>query len=95
MFGLLVNFGQLWGEPWYGKNTGFIEGLPTGLRDVELASAESSDFFGHAQRRFRFTVIVSIDPCCQLVRAQQAIGFRDRPLPNPYETPSCQETDSP
>ena len=37
MFGLLVIVGQLWGEPWYGKHTGLIEGLPTGLRDGELA----------------------------------------------------------
>jgi SAM-dependent methyltransferase len=44
-------------------------------------SAESSDLFGHDQRRFRFTIIVSIDPCCQLVRAQQAIRSRDRSLP--------------
>ena len=36
MFGLLIIFGQLWGEPWYGKNTGLMEGLPAGLRDVEL-----------------------------------------------------------
>src|SRR5215831_16901648 len=36
MFGLLVIFGQLWDEPWYGKNTSLMEGLPTGLRDVEL-----------------------------------------------------------
>jgi hypothetical protein len=36
MFGFLLIFGQLWGEPWYGKNPGCIEGLPTGLRDVEL-----------------------------------------------------------
>ena len=36
MFGLLVIFGQLWGKPWYGENTGLMEGLPTGLRDVEL-----------------------------------------------------------
>src|SRR5262245_2568393 len=36
MFGLLVIFGQLWDEPWYGKNTSLMEGLPTGLHDVEL-----------------------------------------------------------
>src|ERR1700739_5145513 len=36
MFGLLVIFGELWDEPWYGKNTSLLEGLPTGLRDVEL-----------------------------------------------------------
>ena len=39
MFGLLVIFDQLWGEPWYGKNTGLMEGLPTGLRDVELTGS--------------------------------------------------------
>ena len=36
MFGLLIIFGQLWGEPWYGKNAGLMEGLPTGLCNVEL-----------------------------------------------------------
>jgi hypothetical protein len=36
MFGLLVIFGQLWGEPWYGKNAGLMEGLPTGLPYVQL-----------------------------------------------------------
>jgi len=36
MFGLLVIFGQVWGEPWYGKNAGLMEGLPTGLRYVQL-----------------------------------------------------------
>jgi hypothetical protein len=36
MFRLLLIFGQVWDEPWYGKNTGLMEGFPTGLRDVEL-----------------------------------------------------------
>ena len=36
MFGLFIIFGQLWGEPWYGKNTGLMEGLPTGLCYIEL-----------------------------------------------------------
>src|SRR5919198_5972041 len=36
MFGLLIIFGQLWGEPWYRKNPGCIEGLPTGFCHVEL-----------------------------------------------------------
>src|SRR5262249_17988234 len=42
--------------------------------------AESSDRFLVGRERFSITGIVSIDLCCQLVRAQQAIGFRDRPL---------------
>ena len=36
MFGLLVIFGQFWGEPWYGKNSGFIEGFTTGPHHVQL-----------------------------------------------------------
>ena len=36
MFGLLVIFSQCWGEPWYGKNAGLMEGLPTGLHYVQL-----------------------------------------------------------
>jgi hypothetical protein len=36
MFGLLVIFGQVWGEPWYGKNSGFIEGVTTGPHHVPL-----------------------------------------------------------
>ena len=31
--------------------------------------------------RFTFTAIVSIDPCFQFVRTQQAVRFRDSPLP--------------
>jgi hypothetical protein len=29
-------FGQSRAEPWYGKNAGLMQGLSTGLRDVEL-----------------------------------------------------------
>jgi hypothetical protein len=36
VFGLLVIFGQFWGEPWYGKNAGLMKGLPTGLHYVQL-----------------------------------------------------------
>ena len=39
MFGLLVIFGPLWGKPWYGKNAGLLEGLTTGLRDIELTGS--------------------------------------------------------
>jgi len=48
---------------------------------VTMPSAESSDLFGHAQMCFRFTAIVSIDACFQFVRTQQAVRFRDSPLP--------------
>src|SRR5262249_54257627 len=29
-------FGQIRTEPWYGKNAGLVQGLPTGLRHVKL-----------------------------------------------------------
>ena len=36
MFGLLVIFGHLWGEPWYGKNTSLLEGFTAGPHHVQL-----------------------------------------------------------
>src|ERR1044071_4223198 len=50
-------------------------------RTAVAPSAESSDLFGHDQMRFRYTAIVSIDPCFQFGCTQQAVRFRDRPLP--------------
>ena len=35
MFRLLVIFGQIRDEPWYGKNAGLMEGLSAGRRHVE------------------------------------------------------------
>jgi hypothetical protein len=45
MFGLLVIFGPLWGEPWYGKNASLMEGF-TGrcLTGVDSRSNGSSKF---------------------------------------------------
>src|SRR5262249_6251088 len=64
MFGLLVIFGQFWGEPWYGKNTGLIEGLPTGIRHVELAGCHFLSVPGSvaAQRHTRATIHVGHGP---------------------------------
>jgi hypothetical protein len=39
MFGLLVTFSKIRAEAWYGKNTGLIESLPTGL-GVCVATAQ-------------------------------------------------------
>ena len=36
MFGLLIIFGQLWDEPWYGKNTGLLQGLSTSPHHIQL-----------------------------------------------------------
>src|SRR5438132_10845020 len=29
-------FGQIWGEPWYGKNSGLMQGLTTGPHHIQL-----------------------------------------------------------
>src|SRR5262249_15479356 len=66
MFGLLVIFGQLWAEPWYGKNTGLMEGLPAGLRDIELTGGHFLSVPGPvaAQRHTRAAINVSNEPQC-------------------------------
>ena len=53
-------------------------GLAPGMT---LASAESSDLFGHDQMHLTLTAIIGIDPCFQFVGTQQPIRFRDGPLP--------------
>ena len=40
MFGLLMIFGQIRGEPWYGNNSGVIQGLTTGPHHVKLAGSD-------------------------------------------------------
>src|SRR5512145_902462 len=41
MFGLLVIFGHLWGEPWYGHNTSLLEGFTAGPPHVQLTGGFS------------------------------------------------------
>src|SRR5262245_14599513 len=50
------------------------------LDNGTLASAESSDLFGHNQMLFTCTFIVGIDPCFQFSGTQQPVRFRDGPL---------------
>ena len=74
MFGLLIIFGHLWGEPWYGKNTGLMEGLPTGLRDVELTGCRFLSVPGPvaAQRHTRAAIHLVDTP-------QRACRGQDQP----------------
>src|SRR5512134_799978 len=66
MCGLLVIFGHLWGEPWYGKNASLMEGLPTGLRHVELTGRRFLSVPGPvaAQRHPRGAINVGHEPPC-------------------------------
>jgi len=85
MFGLLAIFGQFWGEPWYGKNAGLMEGLPTGLRDVELTGGRFLSVPGPvaAQRHTRAAIHLVDKPqwACrgqdqtQRVRPHDALAF--------------------
>ena len=36
MFRLLRSVGQSWGERWYGKNSGLVQGLTTGPHHIQL-----------------------------------------------------------
>ena len=40
MFRLLRIFDQLWGEPWYGNNSCFLQGRTTGPHHIELAGSQ-------------------------------------------------------
>src|SRR5918996_1705188 len=39
MFGLLMIFGQIWGKPWYGKNSSLVQSLTTGPHHIQLAGS--------------------------------------------------------
>jgi hypothetical protein len=95
MCGLLVIFGKFWGEPWYGKNAGLMEGLPTGFRHVELTGGHFLSVPGPvaAQRHTRATSHVGNDPqrACrrqdqtQRVGADDALPLATLVLPQPGE----------
>src|SRR6516162_2769974 len=81
MCGFLVIFGQLWGEPWYGKNTGLMEGLPTGLCDVELTGGRFLSVPGPvaAQRHTHATIHMGNEPqrACRRQDQPQRVGADD------------------
>src|SRR5262252_92939 len=81
MFGFLLIFGQIWGEPWYGKNPGCIEGLPTGLRDVELTGRYLLSVPGPvaAQRHTYAAIHVGNEPqrACRHQDQPQRVGTDD------------------
>src|SRR5262245_47456300 len=95
MCGLLIIFSHLWGEPWYGKNTGLMEGLPTGLHDVELTWCYFLSVPGPvaAQRHTRATIHMGNEPQCacrhhdqtQRVGADDALPLATLVLPQPGE----------
>src|SRR6516162_2375742 len=73
MFGLLVIFGQLWDEPWYGKNASLMQGLATSPHHIQLTGCYFLSVPGPiaAQRHTRATLNVGDKPqraCWVLIR---------------------------
>ena len=95
MFRLLVICGQSWGTPWYGKNAGLLEGLPTGLRDVELTGGHLRSVPGPVatQRHHRAALHVRHEPqrACrrhdqtERVSADHTLPFAALGLPKPIK----------
>ena len=81
MFRLFVTFSKIRSEPWYGKNAGLVEGLPTGLRHVELTRRHFLPIPGPvvAQRHTYATLNVSNEPqrACRCQDHTQRVGPDD------------------
>src|SRR5262250_210194 len=81
MFGLLIIFGQLWDEPWYGKNASLMQGLATSPHHIQLTGCYFLSVPGPiaAQRHTRTTLNVGDKPqraCCCHDQAQ-GVGTHD------------------
>ena len=81
MFGLLIIFGQFWGEPWYRKNSGLMESLPTCLRYIELTGCYFLSVPGTvaAQRYTCAAIYVGNEPqrACRYQDQTQRVGPDD------------------
>ena len=82
MFGLLVIFGQIRGEPWYGKNAGLMEGLPTGLTPrpvdlVPLSVCTRADSGTDAPAVPRSTCVDEPQRACRRHDQTQRVGAHD------------------
>ena len=86
MFGLLVIFGQIWGEPWYGKNSRFLKGLTTGPHDVKLAGSNllsvPRPVVAQRERHAVFDLVDKPQRACRRHDQTERIGADDTlPLP--------------
>ena len=81
MCGLLLIFGEIWDEPWYGKNAGLMERLPTGFRHVELTGCHFLSVPGPvaAQRHLRAALHLCNEPqrACRRHDQTQRVGADD------------------
>ena len=95
MVGLLMIFGQIWGEPWYGKNSGLVQGLTTGPHHVELAGGNFLSVPGpiaaQIERRAALDLVEKPQSACrrhdetERVGADDALPLAALILPQPIE----------
>jgi hypothetical protein len=95
MFGLLVIFGQIWGEPWNGKNSCFLKGFTTGPHHIQLTRGDflpvPGPIVAQWQRRARLDLVDKPQRACrrqgqtQCVRPHDALPFAAVILPQTRE----------
>src|SRR2546423_832084 len=86
MFRLLMIFGQLWGEPWDGKNSRFLKGFTTGPHHIQLTGGYLLPVPGpigtQIERRATLDLIDKPQRACRRHAQTERIGANDAlPLP--------------
>ena len=95
MFGLLIIFGQIRGEPWYGHNSGVIQGLTTGPYHIELAGSNllsvPRPVVAQRERHATFDLVDKPQRACrrhdqtERIGADDALPFSALIAPQPIE----------
>src|SRR6266851_7968619 len=86
MFGLLIIFGQIRGEPCYGHNSGVIQGLTTGAHYVKLAGSNllsvPRPIATQIERRATLDLVDKPQRACRRQDQTERVGADDAlPLP--------------
>src|SRR5437870_5322483 len=83
---LLMIFGQSWGEPWYGKNAGLVQGLTAGPHHIQLTGGDFLSVPGpiaaKIERRVPLDLVDKPQGACGRHDETERIGADDAlPLP--------------
>src|SRR5689334_9331949 len=86
MVRLLMICGQSWGEPWYGKNAGLVQGLTTGPHHIQLTRGSFLSVPGpivaQVERRATLDLVDKPQGACRRQDQPECIGADDAlPLP--------------
>ena len=81
MFRLLMIFGQLWGEPWDGKNSRFLKGLTTGPHHIQLTGdcflSVPGPITAQIERRATLDLVDKPQRACRRHAQTKRIGAND------------------